>query len=172
MDILLLIVNIFWFIAPSYVANGFPPLMRGKRPLDFGRKVRNHRILGDSKTLEGTIGGIMFGFFIGTLQVIYQDTLPFRLYDMTFPLVIAMVFGTMAGDIIGSFIKRRAGFNSGDSAMLLDQLGFLLAALVLASLVQPIEPYIILTLIAVTPPIHMLTNFIGCHVMKVKNNPW
>ena len=172
MDVLLFVVNIFWFIASSYVANGFPPLMRGKRPLDFGKKVRNHRILGDSKTIEGTLGGLMFGFFIGTLQVLYQDLLPFRLYEMTFPLVLALVAGTMAGDILGSFIKRRLGFKSGDSAMLLDQLGFLLAALLLASLVQPIEPYIILTLIIVTPPIHLITNFIGCHTMKVKKNPW
>ncbi|MDI6721299.1 MAG: CDP-archaeol synthase, partial [Candidatus Aenigmarchaeota archaeon] len=122
-ELIFLIVGSFWFIASSYAANGFPPLVHGRRPLDFGKKLRRHRILGDGKTIEGTIGGMLFGLFIGSLQVLYQDLLPLQLYHMTFPLVIALVLGTMSGDIIGSFIKRRMGFNSGDSLLLMDQLG-------------------------------------------------
>ena len=172
MEVLLFAVNIFWFIASSYVANGFPPVMRGKRPIDFGKKLRSHRILGDSKTIEGTLGGILAGLFVGYLQISYQHQLPVSLHEMTMPLVIALVLGTMAGDIGGSFIKRRVGFNSGDSALLLDQLGFLVAAMAFASLVQPINPYIMAALIVATPPIHLFTNYIGCRIMKVKKNPW
>jgi CDP-2,3-bis-(O-geranylgeranyl)-sn-glycerol synthase len=172
MEFHLFILNVFWFIVSSYAANAFPPVMRGKRPLDFGRNLRTHRILGDSKTIEGTIGGILFGLFIGFLQVLYQGMLPIELYVMTFPLVIALVIGTMAGDIIGSFIKRRLGLKSGDSAILLDQLDFLVVAFIFASLVTRIDIYIMLTLLVLTPPIHLVTNYFGCYIMKVKKNPW
>lgn len=172
MDILLFTVSIFWFIAPSYVANGFPPVMRGRHPLDMGKNLRNHRILGGSKTIEGTFGGILAGLFVGYLQVSFQGLLPVRLHEMTMPLVAALVLGTMAGDIAGSFIKRRVGFKSGDSALLLDQLGFLVAALAFASFVQQINPYIMAALIVATPPIHLFTNYIGCRIVKVKKNPW
>ncbi|MBI2172822.1 MAG: CDP-2,3-bis-(O-geranylgeranyl)-sn-glycerol synthase [Candidatus Aenigmarchaeota archaeon] len=172
MDFLLFVVNIFWFIASSYVANGFPPVMKGKKPIDFGRNLRNHRILGNSKTIEGTIGGIIAGLAVGSLQVLYQDMIPLQLYHMTFPLIIALVLGTMAGDIAGSFIKRRFGLNSGDSAVIMDQLGFLVAAFLFASVVETLDPYILIALLLATPPIHLFTNYIGCYMMKVKKNPW
>ncbi len=172
MDFLLFVVNIFWFIASSYVANGFPPVMGGKRPIDFGKNLRNHRILGNSKTIEGTAGGIVAGLAVGAAQVLYQDMIPLELYHMTFPLVAALVFGTMAGDIAGSFTKRRFGLNSGDSAAIMDQLGFLVAALLFAAAIEPLDPFIAIALLLVTPPIHIFTNFVGCHIMKVKKHPW
>ncbi|MBI2580032.1 MAG: CDP-2,3-bis-(O-geranylgeranyl)-sn-glycerol synthase [Candidatus Aenigmarchaeota archaeon] len=172
MEIWLFAVNIFWFIAPSYVANGFPPVMRGKRPMDFGKKLRSHRILGGSKTIEGTVGGMAVGLVVGYLQVSYQHLVPVDLYEMTLPLVVALVVGTMAGDIGGSFIKRRLGMESGDSALLLDQLGFLSAALAFAAAVQTVDAYIMIALIVVTPPIHLFTNYVGCRIVKVKKNPW
>ena len=146
--------------------------MKGKMPIDFGRNMGKHRIFGNSKTVEGTIGGIIAGLFVGSLQVLYQDMVPLQLYHMTFPLVIALVFGTMAGDIAGSFIKRRFGLNSGDSAIILDQLGFLVMAFLFASVVVSLDPYIVIALLLATPPIHLLTNYFGCYIMKVKKNPW
>jgi len=85
----LLLLQSFWFIASAYASNGFPPLMRGRMPIDGGKKFRGRRLLGDGKTWEGLIGGIVFGVFIGSLQIFGQDYLPPELLlpKMTFPMV-------------------------------------------------------------------------------------
>ena len=62
-----LLLKSVWFILPSYAANMFPPFMKGVRPLDFGKNIGRYRVLGDGKTIEGTLAGIAFGVFIGSL---------------------------------------------------------------------------------------------------------
>ncbi len=172
--VLLLILQSLWFIAPAYAANGFPPLMQGKRPLDGGRIFRGKRIFGDGKTWEGTIGGIIVGILAGTLEVMYQKDIAYlglNLPQMTMPLVIALSIGTMIGDIGGSFIKRRLDIKRGDAAPLLDQEGFLVAAFILASLVYQLNLIIVVTLLIITPPIHWITNVVGYYT-KFKKTPW
>ncbi|MEM5870469.1 MAG: CDP-archaeol synthase, partial [Candidatus Aenigmatarchaeota archaeon] len=44
MELLIEIIKAFWFILPAYGANAFPPLMKGKRPIDFGKKLGKERI--------------------------------------------------------------------------------------------------------------------------------
>src|SRR3989338_8621128 len=96
----LLLLQAFLFIAPAYAANGFPPLMRGKTPIDGRKMFKGHRLLGDGKTLEGFLGGVIFGVFIGSLQIYGQSYLPAELglAAMTFPIVFMLSIGTMAGD--------------------------------------------------------------------------
>ncbi|MBI4154336.1 CDP-archaeol synthase, partial [Candidatus Woesearchaeota archaeon] len=65
--VLLELVQALWFIWPAYCANAFPALMEGKRPLDFGKKLGGKRVLGSSKTIEGTAGGIAFGIIVGLI---------------------------------------------------------------------------------------------------------
>ena len=170
---LLLLLQAFWFIAPAYAANGFPPLMRGKTPIDRKKNWHGHRIFGDGKTVEGFWGGIIFGVFIGSLQIYGQHYLPagLRLAEMNFPIVFMLSVGTMAGDLAGSFIKRRTGMKRGESAPLMDQLGFLLAALIFASpfYLPPAEQ--ITVLVILTPIIHWIANVFG-YWIKVKRNPW
>ena len=89
----LLILQAFWFIAPAYAANAFPPLARGKRPLDFGKNLSKNRILGDGKTVEGSIAGILFGMFIGSIQMLSQEFIDpyYGLTTMTIPLIFLLV---------------------------------------------------------------------------------
>ena len=170
MDISLLIQS-FWFIAPAYAANGFPPLMRGQNPIDGKRKWRGERILGDGKTWEGLIGGIVFGVFIGSLQIYGQAYLPIELPVMTFPLIFLLAIGTMAGDLGGSFAKRRMHMRRGDRALFLDQLGFLLMAFIFVWAVYQPSLEIMTVLVLLTPIIHWLSNVLG-YWIKVKRNPW
>lgn len=169
----LLLLQAFWFVATAYAANGFPPLMRGKIPLDGGKTYRRRRLLGDGKTLEGTFGGLVFGVFIGSLQIYGQTYLPkeLGLAEMTYPLVFLLALGTMAGDIGGSFVKRRMGMKRGDRALFLDQLGFLLMAFLFASAVHSPSLDVMIVLVLLTPVIHWLSNVFG-YWIKVKRNPW
>lgn len=171
-DIVLVLAQAFWLIAPAYAANAFPPLMNGRRPLDFKRRLKTHRIFGDGKTIEGSIAGLLFGIFIGSLQILSQSYIPeFGLTKMAIPLVFLLSIGAIFGDILGSFIKRRLGVPRGNPVIFLDQLDFLVISLLFASFIINIDFYIILILIILTPPIHWIANLIG-YLTKVKKTPW
>jgi len=178
MDLILLLAQSFWFIAPAYATNAFPPLARGKIPIDCGKTFCGKRIFGNGKTLEGTIAGIAFGIIIGSIQIYFQSSIPavidgvaLNLAVMTFPIIILLSIGALCGDIIGSFIKRRINIRRGESAPLLDQLGFLIFAFIFASLIYSISIFIIIALIILTPVIHLIANIVG-YVAKVKSEPW
>lgn len=174
--VFLLLAHAFWLVAPAYAANGFPPLMRGRRAIDRGRVWRGKRLLGDGKTIEGTAGGIAFGMLFAFLQLAIQQRFAAELAFLSLPVMtIALGFalsaGALAGDIAGSFIKRRRGIKRGGSVPLLDQLGFLLVALLFGYAIQPFEPLVAAALIVLTPPIHVLSNIFGYYV-RLKMHPW
>ena len=173
MDVFLTLLQALWFVWPAYCANAFPAVLNGKRPLDRGRYFGKSRLLGDSKTIEGTIGGILFGMLMGIIQMNVQDYLPqeLGLLRMSAPLVALLSIGALVGDIVGSFIKRRLNIKPGDPAILLDQLGFLIFAFIFAAAVYIPAPSIIFLLIIITPIIHLLTNVVG-YILKFKKNPW
>jgi len=171
----LLLLQALWFILPAYAANAFPPLLNGERPLDFNRKISKKRVLGNGKTIEGTLGGIFFGFFIGLIQIYVQGFVPANwslgLTEMTIPIVLLLSIGAMKGDVLGSFIKRRFGVEQGNSVPFLDQLGFLVFAILFAGFVVSVRIELILVLLIITPPIHWVTNIAG-YIAKVKKTPW
>jgi CDP-2,3-bis-(O-geranylgeranyl)-sn-glycerol synthase len=173
MEAWLLILQSFWFIAPAYAANAFPPLVHGKTPIDMGRSFLGKRILGDGKTIQGSIAGISFGLFIGAMQILGQGALPpeLQLMEMTLPIVLLLSLGAIIGDIIGSFIKRRLNVERGAPVPLLDQLDFLIMALMLGALAVSLSWVTVIILVALTPPIHWIANNIG-YLIKVKKQPW
>lgn len=169
----LFLLHVLWFIAPSYTANGSPPVIRGRIPLDGGKKIGGKRIFGDGKTIEGTIGGILFGTCIGLLQSYAQPYMPqsLGLPVMTVQLAVLLSIGAFCGDLIGSFIKRRIGIRSGEPALFLDQEGFLITSLLLAAAAYSISIEMAVILLIITPPIHWITNVIG-YIMRFKKHPW
>ncbi len=173
MELPFLLLQSFWFIAPAYAANAFPPLMRGQIPIDKGKKYKGERLLGDGKTWEGLIGGIIFGVFIGALQISGQSYLPadLNLVEMTFPIVFLLTLGTMAGDIGGSFVKRRMNIKRGERALFLDQLGFLLMSFLFVWPVYRPPLDVMVVLVLLTPIIHWVSNIFGYWV-HVKIHPW
>lgn len=172
-DIIILIFQALWFVWPAYCANAFPVVMKGKKSLDFNKKFGKERLLGKSKTIEGTVGGIAIGILIGLIQMYFHSRFPreLGLVQFTIPLIIALSFGALFGDIVGSFIKRRLGIQPGKKTVPLDQLDFLVFALIFAGFFAIIDIGIIIILVVLTPPIHLFTNFIG-HSAKLKKRPW
>lgn len=178
----------FWYIIPAYVANGFAvfsKVIKNRHPIDGGRLFRDgNPVLGHGKSWEGFIIGVISGVCIGCLQWI---TAPFLLQLIEQHLIlppelnsivlfsILQVFlialGALIGDLIGSFIKRRLNISRGRSAPILDQLDFLIAALLLGMLVNPLPFVFVLFLLVVTPIIHLTANVIG-YLLKLKQEPW
>ncbi len=152
------------YIFPSYVANGAPVIFGGGRPIDNGRRIGGKPIFGPHKTVRGLAAGIASGAVIGAIESVY---LPYMLV-----IGIAMSIGTHAGDLIGSFLKRRIGRSSGESVFLLDQYSFLVFALLFALPFGNIpEAYGILFIIILTGILHKGTNVIA-HALKLKHVPW
>ncbi|MGC9310292.1 MAG: CDP-2,3-bis-(O-geranylgeranyl)-sn-glycerol synthase, partial [Candidatus Aenigmatarchaeota archaeon] len=134
-----IILNSLWLVLPAYCANFFPVFLKGRRPLDFGRKFSDgRRIFGDGKTWEGLIGGAFFGFAIGIIQIFLQNGpllgVSSLAFHHTYLTVFVLPFAALLGDIIGSFFKRRFGMKRGAEAPLLDQLDFLVFSLAAVSI--------------------------------------
>jgi len=155
---LLLIFNIIWFILPPYIANMAPAVWGGGPPLDGGRLFYDgKRLFGKSKTIKGTAVGILAGIIISLVQHI---ALPFPSFGYALLRGILMGTGAMAGDLAGSFIKRRANIESGDSAPLLDQLDFMLGVIVFMYPLGLPSLEIVLISVIITPIVHLISNSI------------
>ena len=136
------------------------------------------RLLGDGKTIEGTLLG-----FIGGMAVIVGETLlspalnsfaagwSVALPDMNLFVGFMIVLGAILGDIGGSFIKRRLGYERGRSVPGLDQLNFIIGALIFSYWFTQITPLMIIYMLVLTPGLHKLFNMIG-HRGGVKQVPW
>ena len=107
MSVVLVLLQALWFIWPAYCANAFPTVVKGKIPVDCGRFLGKSRVLGSSKTVEGTIAGVLFGIIIGSIQMNLYSTVPssYGLFQFSFPVVILLSIGALVGDMAGSFVK-------------------------------------------------------------------
>jgi CDP-2,3-bis-(O-geranylgeranyl)-sn-glycerol synthase len=82
-----------------------------------------------------------------------------------------IALGTVLGDLLGAFFKRRVRIKPGGSLPIVDQLDFVFGGLLLGSLVFPLSLWSVLTVVLVTPPIHLGTNY-GAYLLGIKRTPW
>ena len=152
------------FIGPLYVANAAPLLLGGGRPLDAGRNFWDgERIFGAHKTVRGFFAGILGGSLTGLAET-PVDT---RLLLGGFMIGL----GTVLGDLLGAFVKRRVRIKPGGSLPIVDQLDFVFGGLLLGQLVFPLSWISILIVVVVTPPIHLGTNY-GAYLLGIKRTRW
>ncbi|MFW9909266.1 MAG: CDP-2,3-bis-(O-geranylgeranyl)-sn-glycerol synthase [Candidatus Thorarchaeota archaeon] len=174
-----------WVGLPAWIANATPVLGGGGQPIDGGRCFRDgRRLLGNGKTIRGFIVGIIFGTLTGLGQFIIAPYLrpllamfvavtpemDYVLF-MQVPVAILMSFGALTGDLAGSFIKRRAGVESGDPSPFMDQLGFIIMALIFAAPIFEPGPLFVAILIITTFFIHWVSNVLG-YLLGLKKHPW
>lgn len=152
------------YIFPAYAANGAPILFGKGKPLDRGKRINGKRIFGDNKTVRGLVASLICGIIVGLIEY------PFFPYML--PISILLAVGTNIGDLAGSFIKRRMNVPIGRSVPILDQYGFFVVAVLLASPLGHLPNiYGMIFLIILTGALHILTN-IGAHRLKLKIVPW
>ncbi len=156
------------FFLPAYVANMSAGFFGGGRPLDFGKTTWDkRRILGNGKTIRGSFGGTISGVLYKVGENLY---LSMSLSNGLF-LAFLLSFGAIFGDIVGSFIKRRLGIESGESAPLLDQLDFVIGALFFAGIIVEITVETTIILLIISPIGHLSVNILGFLLHK-KEVPW
>lgn len=172
---------------PALIPNSAAVLLGGGTPVDFGRSWKGKRILGDGKTWRGFFGGAFSGLAFGVFQMVLtgsygvEDEWGYGPWPEGLVVVLCLSFGAMLGDCIGSFAKRRIGFNRGDKAPGLDQYNFVLGALATTILLRPgwfVEHFIdgnaiwgLTLFLVVVPLLHRSINIIGYKLGK-KNVPW
>ena len=152
------------FIGPSYVANAAPLVFGGGRPLDGGRNFIDGRpIFGAHKTVRGLVAGILAGSLVGLGESLVDPRLAIAGF--------AISFGAVLGDLLGAFFKRRLKMTPGRLFPVVDQLDFVLGALVLSYYLLPMSWLSILIVVIATPPIHLGTN-LGAHLLGIKKTYW
>jgi CDP-2,3-bis-(O-geranylgeranyl)-sn-glycerol synthase len=79
--------------------------------------------------------------------------------------------GALLGDLTGAFLKRRLNIAPGGMLPVVDQIDFVVGALVFALPLSLVSWEVALTALVITPPIHLFTNFCA-YKLKLKKNPW
>jgi CDP-2,3-bis-(O-geranylgeranyl)-sn-glycerol synthase len=167
----------FWFILPAYIANAFPVIFGGGLAIDMGRKMPDGKpIFGTHKTIKGFAAGLIAGVLTSAAQTVSLQyiklsdfMLPFQ-FNVLIGLMITL--GTLIGDLVHSFVKRRIGLAEGAPLPVADQLDFVVGAILFSLLVAaPLPLLTVVIIIIITPPIHLLTNFIA-YLLGAKKTPW
>ena len=158
-------VSALLIILPAYCTNGAPVIFGGGRPIDFGKRLPDgNRVLGDHKTFRGFISGIVIGAVVGVVcSYVFSKNL--------LAVAIPASFGALVGDMAGAFLKRRLKIKPGGALPVVDQLDFVVGALIFVSFFSVISLPVALILLLVTPPIHFLTN-VGAYALGLKEHYW
>ncbi len=165
MDIALLIIEALKFIFPAYCANATPVLAGGGAKMDFGKNfVDRKRIFGNNKTFRGFFFGLAIGMIVGSIEYVVFPGFPVLFIVLT-PL------GALLGDLTGAFLKRRIGIAPGGLLPVVDQIDFVVGALVFAIPLMIVYWQLAVTVLLITPPIHLFTNFLA-YKLKLKRHPW
>jgi len=170
MDIAL-IIEALQFIFPAYCANAIPVITGGGRQIDCGKKFFDGRpIFGKNKTFRGFFSGLLVGIAVGFLETIFLRYPAKNSLVGFFGLLLSL--GALFGDLAGAFLKRRLGLAPGELLPVIDQVDFIVGAILFSLPLQIVSSWeLILMVLIVTPPIHLLTNF-AAYKLGLKNNPW
>lgn len=171
----------FWLMLPAYLPNNCAVIFGGGIPLDFGGTYNDgRRILGDGKTYRGTIAGIACGILAGLSLNLIASNLSLPTFGDgigQIPILVGLSAGSMLGDIVASFFKRRIGLKRGAPLFIIDQLDFVFGSWILTYLLAPVwfmenfTPTVLLVALIITPILHRVTNIIGYRI-GAKREPW
>jgi CDP-2,3-bis-(O-geranylgeranyl)-sn-glycerol synthase len=164
MYIATLIVEALKFIFPAYCANAVPVIAGGGTPMDFGKNFTDgKRVFGNNKTFRGFFFGLAIGIAVGLMEVMVFN------YPLLFSVLSPL--GALLGDLTAAFLKRRLGIAPGGLLPIIDQVDFVVGALLFSLPLAIIYWQLAVAVLIITPPIHLLTNFVA-YKLKLKKNPW
>jgi CDP-2,3-bis-(O-geranylgeranyl)-sn-glycerol synthase len=160
-----------FIVLPAYFANGIPVLtpliFKCRIPIDLGHTfIDGRRLIGDNKSIQGVILGISSGLAIGELQSILLNDCIFIIRALVLSL------GSVYGDLLGSFIKRRLKIEPGKSLPIIDQMSFILIAIILYVIFfKDLDGIQVLFILGITPIMHLTTN-VFAYVLGIKRVPY
>lgn len=148
---------VIYFMLPAYLANATALAFGGGKPLDSGQKFTDgRRIFGDGVTWRGTLIGTGIGTLIGLLQGILSGNIIHGIF-----LGFFLGGGALIGDACGSFVKRRMNIKRGQPTLFLDQLDFVVVALLFASIIVILPFYMVILILIISFILHLSANIIA-----------
>ena len=169
-----------YFILPAYFSNGGALAFGGGTPVDFEKcDSKGNRWIGNGVTWRGIIAGTLIGIITGAVQgyiapmilpVIQPYLITPIITDVPSGILIGFLlgFGALVGDAIGSFLKRRLGIGRGKPAPILDQLDFIIVAIIFVSPVVSVNWIFIAIALVLTLIIHLIANG-GAYLLGLKD---
>ena len=173
-------ITVLYFLLPAYISNSGGLIFGGGKPLDLGKCDSDGiRWIGDGVTWRGLIGGTLLGTLVGAIQGyfgldIISAFCPYIVTPIPMGVINGVIigfllaFGALVGDAIGSFLKRRIGIGRGKPAPILDQLDFLVVALLFVSLVVKLDLGFVIIAMVLTVIIHLIANT-GAYLLGIKD---
>lgn len=178
MDFLLYIIACLYFFIPAYAANAAPPLVASQskfflslaRPIDSNRRFLGKPILGNHKTWRGLIAELIVGTGYFQIFFILHEVFSLNLYQtigfnpyLLNPLIVGLLIsaGTIAGDIVFAFIKRRLNFKPGQPFIPFDQINYCFGCFVFLQPIYQFQPIFWITLFTLTFFVHIGFNRVG-----------
>jgi CDP-2,3-bis-(O-geranylgeranyl)-sn-glycerol synthase len=180
-DILLAI----WFFLPAGLANVAPVLAmkipltnRLAYPLDFGKSIGGKRIFGDHKTFRGLIFGIITAIVVVWLQIFAFNNYGFINnninidYTRINPLILGglLGFGSLAGDALKSFFKRRTNIKPGSSWFPFDQIDYIIGGVLFSLAYIQLSAWVYFWILLIWFLLHPISTFVG-YLFKLKDSP-
>ncbi len=180
---------LFWmqclyFFLPAYVANTIPViaarfqiLPRLAVPIDGGRNW-----FGPHKTIRGFLLGTTGGVLCAYCQAKLHSFESFALFSLTDynrvnPLILGFLlgFGSLTGDSLGSFVKRRLHMRPGEHLWFLDELTMAAGAIVCMAILYPTpsarKAYIVIACILITFAWH-ITAAKTAYLFRIREVRW
>jgi CDP-2,3-bis-(O-geranylgeranyl)-sn-glycerol synthase len=164
MDIVTLIIGAMKFIFPAYCANAVPVIAGGGKPMDFGKNFFDgKRVFGNNKTYRGFFFGLAVGIAVGLVEC----------FLFGYPILFSVLspLGALLGDLAAAFLKRRLGIAPGGLFPVVDQVDFVVGALLFSLPLAIVSWELTVAVLIITPPIHLVTNFVA-YKLGLKKNPW
>jgi len=164
------LLGVFWLFLPAAFANMAPVFLRRlpilTAPMDFGRSLAGKRILGDNKTWRGFFSGVFASLVVIEFQsCLYPFPAGMTIIDYESENIIwfglALGLGAILGDAAESFIKRRLGILPGKSFFIVDQIDWILGAVLASSFFYSWSFSTWLAAILMFGFLHSLVNIIG-----------
>lgn len=189
MGLLDVVLTAAWLMLPAYFANSSAVFTGGRGVIDGGATLGGRRVLGDGKTWSGLVGGTAVGTGVGLLLQaargpLVQGGTALPDYGPLPGLVLlplSLALGALLGDVTASFVKRRRGHRRGEPWVGVDQLDFVVGAILLAGLTSTLlgNPWftdsftlpVLAAIVLLTPVLHLGANVAG-HRMGKKEVPW
>ena len=177
------ILSCLYFFLPAYFANMAPALVAKRgifnflaKRVDFGKKFFGKEIFGSHKTWRGVISGIIVGCLVTLLQAwLYKFELvqKISLLDYSriniFLLGLLLGSGAIFGDLLFAFIKRRLGLAPGARFFPFDQINYIIGAALFLTPFFKINPKVWITLLILTPILHILITQLGFKLRLTKS---
>ena len=167
-------IELIYFILPAYLANMAPPLLK---KVNFLNYPINEKLLGSHKTYRGLIFAVIVGMLIFYIQkILFQYALfknisliNYSEYSLLLGFLLAS--GAMFGDIVKSFVKRRANIMPGERFIPWDQLDFVFGALIFSYFLVPLSFINIILILIISFALVVIVKHIG-YYLKVNEKRW